>query len=75
MDTSESGTAPAAEEADPSPQDRPRRGWRRWALDTRPLPRPAYRRLWGPALRPALGHQPTSAPLPNEQAYVCASSL
>ncbi|OSC56892.1 hypothetical protein B5181_33585, partial [Streptomyces sp. 4F] len=44
VDTSESSTEPGSK--DPAPDGAPRRGLRRWAMDTRPLRRPAYRRLW-----------------------------
>lgn len=74
MDTSESSTAPEAEEADPSPQDRPRRGWRRWAMDTRPLRRPAYRRLWSSTIVTAVGSQLTAVAVPKQIYDITGSS-
>ncbi|MEU6146811.1 MFS transporter [Streptomyces sp. NPDC047081] len=80
MDTSESSTepqspAPAAEEA-------PRRGWRRWAMDTRPLRIPAYRRLWSSTIVTAVGSQLTAVAVPKQiyditgsSAWVGAASL
>ncbi|AYN42954.1 MFS transporter [Streptomyces dangxiongensis] len=64
MDTSESSTgtdreAPAA----PAP---PRRGWRRWAMDTRPLRIPAYRRLWSSTIVTAVGSQLTAVAVPKQ---------
>ncbi|WP_062645920.1 MFS transporter [Streptomyces maremycinicus] len=74
MDTSESSTAPEAEEADPSPEDRPRRGWRRWAMDTRPLRRPAYRRLWSSTIVTAVGSQLTAVAVPKQIYDITGSS-
>ncbi|MGW1275132.1 MFS transporter, partial [Streptomyces sp. NPDC002491] len=74
MDTSESSTAPEAEEADPSPRDRPRRGWRRWAMDTRPLRRPAYRRLWSSTVVTAVGSQLTAVAVPKQIYDITGSS-
>ncbi|MGA5895731.1 MFS transporter [Streptomyces venetus] len=78
MDTSESPT----EEQDPAPQAPRRRGWRRWAMDTRPLRRPAYRRLWISTIVTAVGSQLTAVAVPKQiyditgsSAWVGAASL
>ncbi|MEU2749970.1 MFS transporter [Streptomyces collinus] len=78
MDTSESTT----EERDPDPQAPRRRGRRRWAMDTRPLRRPAYRRLWGSTIVTAVGSQLTAVAVPQQiyditgsSAWVGAASL
>ncbi|MEU6578258.1 MFS transporter [Streptomyces sp. NPDC046805] len=44
----------------------PRRGWRRWAMDTRPLRRPAYRRLWSSTIVTAVGSQLTAVAVPKQ---------
>ncbi|MFJ6556353.1 MFS transporter [Streptomyces luteogriseus] len=74
MDTSESTT----EEREPDPRA-PRR---RWAMDTRPLRRPAYRRLWGSTIVTAVGSQLTAVAVPKQiyditgsSAWVGAASL
>ncbi|MES4892124.1 MFS transporter [Streptomyces sp. NPDC096012] len=63
MDTSETGStdidAPAAE----APA---RQGWRRWAMDTRPLRIPAYRRLWSSTVVTAVGSQLTAVAVPKQ---------
>ncbi|MFE8991569.1 MFS transporter [Streptomyces collinus] len=78
MDPSESTT----EERDPDPQAPRRRGRRRWAMDTRPLRRPAYRRLWGSTIVTAVGSQLTAVAVPQQiydstgsSAWVGAASL
>ena len=80
MDTSESSTASPAKE--PRPGTPPRRGWRRWAMDTRPLRRPAYRRLWSSTVVTAVGSQLTAVAVPKQiyditgsSAWVGAASL
>ncbi|MFF6918195.1 MFS transporter [Streptomyces sp. NPDC012466] len=70
MDTSESTT----EERDPGPQVPRRRGWRRWAMDTRPLRRPAYRRLWGSTIVTAVGSQLTAVAVPKQIYDITGSS-
>ncbi|MFJ9536156.1 MFS transporter [Streptomyces sp. NPDC101225] len=80
MDTSESSTPPQAPEpvaAGPS-----RSGWRRWAMDTRPLSIPAYRRLWSSTIVTAVGSQLTAVAVPKQiyditgsSAWVGAASL
>lgn len=66
MDTSESTPAPEAEERDRSADGAVRRGWRRWAMDTRPLRRPAYRRLWSSTVVTAVGSQLTAVAVPKQ---------
>ncbi|MEV6612637.1 MFS transporter [Streptomyces sp. NPDC051051] len=88
VDTSESSDAPearteaAARTASepgrpPDPQDPPdavRRGWRRWAMDTRPLRRPAYRRLWSSTVVTAVGSQLTAVAVPKQIYDITGSS-
>ncbi|WP_328441988.1 MFS transporter [Streptomyces sp. NBC_00444] len=72
MDTSESSPhsdSEAAGKAGP-----PRRGWRRWALDTRPLRRPAYRRLWSSTIVTAVGSQLTAVAVPKQIYDITGSS-
>ncbi|MEU1255049.1 MFS transporter [Streptomyces chartreusis] len=80
MDTSESSTEeqPATPEADRAA----RQGWRRWAMDTRPLRRPAFRRLWSSTIVTAVGSQLTAVAVPKQiyditgsSAWVGAASL
>ncbi|MER6631186.1 MFS transporter [Streptomyces sp. NPDC000987] len=81
MDTSESSTEPKT----PTPaavSAPPRRGWRRWAMDTRPLRIPAYRRLWSSTIVTAVGSQLTAVAVPKQiydithsSAWVGAASL
>ncbi|MFE7444379.1 MFS transporter [Streptomyces chartreusis] len=80
MDTSESSTEeqPATPEADRAA----RQGWRRWAMDTRPLRRPAFRRLWSSTIVTAVGSQLTAVVVPKQiyditgsSAWVGAASL
>ncbi|MER5216476.1 MFS transporter [Streptomyces sp. NPDC002838] len=80
MDTSESGTEPQSAAADEAKQDRS--GWRRWAMDTRPLRIPAYRRLWSSTIVTAVGSQLTAVAVPKQiyditgsSAWVGAASL
>jgi MFS family permease len=84
VDTSESGTQsgiqpPEDTAASPPP---PRRGWRRWAMDTRPLAIPAYRRLWTSTIVTSVGSQLTAVAVPKQiyditgsSAWVGAASL
>ncbi|MER5835420.1 MFS transporter [Streptomyces sp. NPDC002130] len=74
MDTSESTTDKQEPEA--------RAPRRRWAMDTRPLRRPAYRRLWGSTAVTAVGSQLTAVAVPKQiydltgsSAWVGAASL
>ena len=64
MDTSESSTEPHTET--PALAHPPRRGWRRWAMDTRPLRRPAFRRLWSSTIVTAVGSQLTAVAVPKQ---------
>lgn len=66
---------------EPSAPSRPR-GLRRWAMDTRPLRRPAYRRLWTSTIVTAVGSQLTAVAVPKQiyditgsSAWVGAASL
>ncbi|GGS08964.1 MFS transporter [Streptomyces humidus] len=74
MDTGESTPAPPAEEADPSPRGPAPRGRRRWAMDTRPLRRPAYRRLWSSTVVTAVGSQLTAVAVPKQIYDITGSS-
>ncbi|MFI8891505.1 MFS transporter [Streptomyces paradoxus] len=77
MDAKES-----TEEREPGLPAPRRRGRRRWAMDTRPLRRPAYRRLWGSTIVTAVGSQLTAVAVPKQiyditgsSAWVGAASL
>ncbi|WP_340374093.1 MFS transporter [Streptomyces sp. SS7] len=76
MDTSESsGTVPGAGTDDgPRTEEAARRGWRRWAMDTRPLRRPAYRRLWSSTIVTAVGSQLTAVAVPKQIYDITQSS-
>ncbi|MER6413989.1 MFS transporter [Streptomyces humidus] len=74
MDTGESTPAPPAEEADPSPRGPAPRGRRRWAMDARPLRRPAYRRLWSSTVVTAVGSQLTAVAVPKQIYDITGSS-
>jgi MFS family permease len=75
VDTGESSTAPETRSDDgPSPPDRPRPGRRRWAMDTRPLRRPAYRRLWSSTVVTAVGSQLTAVAVPKQIYDITGSS-
>ncbi|GAA3504486.1 MFS transporter [Streptomyces prasinosporus] len=80
MDTSESSTGPRT--ADGEQKKGGPRGRRRWAMDTRPLRRPAYRRLWASTVVTAVGSQLTAVAVPKQiyditgsSAWVGAASL
>ncbi|MGW7243378.1 MFS transporter [Streptomyces sp. NPDC054804] len=84
MDTSESGTQSGIQppEDTTAPPPPPRRGWRRWAMDTRPLAVPAYRRLWTSTIVTSVGSQLTAVAVPKQiyditgsSAWVGAASL
>ena len=67
MDTSESSsTDPDTATVTPAAPAPPRRGWRRWAMDTRPLRIPAYRRLWSSTIVTAVGSQLTAVAVPKQ---------
>ncbi|MEU9156694.1 MFS transporter [Streptomyces sp. NPDC048417] len=77
MQPTEDTTAPL-----PLPPPPPRRGWRRWAMDTRPLAVPAYRRLWTSTIVTSVGSQLTAVAVPKQiyditgsSAWVGAASL
>ncbi|MHC5258223.1 MFS transporter [Streptomyces sp. UC4497] len=50
------------------------RGWRRWAMDTRPLRIPAYRRLWSSTIVTAVGSQLTAVAVPKQIFDITGSS-
>ncbi|CAL9323299.1 MFS transporter [Streptomyces sp. SudanB182_2057] len=50
----------------PAAGEAPRRGWRRWAMDTRPLRIPAYRRLWTSTIVTSVGSQLTAVAVPKQ---------
>ncbi|WP_240796599.1 MFS transporter [Streptomyces sp. RFCAC02] len=53
----------------------PRRAvWRRFAMDTRPLRRPAYRRLWTSTIVTAVGSQLTAVAVPKQIYDITGSS-
>ena len=76
MDTSESSTDNSAEpDGRPAAPPRPARtGWRRWAMDTRPLRRPAYRRLWSSTVVTVVGSQLTAVAVPKQIYDITGSS-
>ncbi|OQD57760.1 MFS transporter [Streptomyces phaeoluteigriseus] len=81
MDTSESSDAPetnaeakAEAGSGPGPRGEARRGRRRWAMDTRPLRRPAYRRLWSSTIVTAVGSQLTAVAVPKQIYDITGSS-
>ncbi|MGW0211179.1 MFS transporter [Streptomyces sp. NPDC003233] len=73
MDTSESSSTTESGAA-PDAAAPPRRGWRRWAMDTRPLSIPAYRRLWTSTVVTAVGSQLTAVAVPKQVYDVTHSS-
>ncbi|MFF7475286.1 MFS transporter [Streptomyces sp. NPDC008092] len=82
MDTSESGTQSGIQTPDDTTAAPPRSGWRRWAMDTRPLRIPAYRRLWTSTIVTSVGSQLTAVAVPKQifditgsSAWVGAASL
>lgn len=52
----------------------PTGGWRRWTMDTRPLRRPAYRRLWSSTIVTAVGSQLTAVAVPKQIYDITGSS-
>ncbi len=64
MDATESSSTET--DTDAPAADPPRRGWRRWAMDTRPLRIPAYRRLWSSTIVTAVGSQLTAVAVPKQ---------
>ncbi|MEU9338268.1 MFS transporter [Streptomyces sp. NPDC048290] len=78
MDSSGRGTQepedPAATGGTPPPGEEPSRPRRRWAMDTRPLRRPAYRRLWSSTIVTAVGSQLTAVAVPKQVYDLTGSS-
>ncbi|MFB7597773.1 MFS transporter [Streptomyces sp. NPDC056160] len=76
MDTSEStdSSSPSQTGDGPDPAGEDRRGWRRWAMDTRPLRRPAFRRLWSSTIVTAVGSQLTAVAVPKQIYDITGSS-
>ncbi|MEU3842504.1 MFS transporter [Streptomyces sp. NPDC028635] len=74
MDTSESTTEEKDEPRTAAPAPHVRTGWRRWAMDTRPLRRPAYRRLWSSTIVTAVGSQLTAVAVPKQIYDITGSS-
>ncbi|HZF93180.1 MFS transporter [Streptomyces sp.] len=72
METSDSGTE--QQHPVPTPAEPPGRGRRRWAMDTRPLRRPAYRRLWSSTIVTAVGSQLTAVAVPKQIYDITGSS-
>ncbi|MHB9755144.1 MFS transporter [Streptomyces sp. BYX5S] len=78
MDTSDTSgtsgtTGTSADEVAAEAESRPR-GWRRWAMDTRPLRVPAYRRLWSSTIVTAVGSQLTAVAVPKQIFDITGSS-
>jgi MFS family permease len=65
VNTSESSSTETGTDA-PADEAPPRHGWRRWAMDTRPLRIPAYRRLWSSTIVTAVGSQLTAVAVPKQ---------
>ncbi|GAA4792238.1 MFS transporter [Streptomyces ziwulingensis] len=81
MDTNDSSTEPPAKTLGAGATEPPP-GRRRWAMDTRPLQHPAYRRLWSSTIVTAVGSQLTAVAVPKQiyditgsSAWVGAASL
>ncbi|WP_329126598.1 MFS transporter [Streptomyces sp. NBC_01465] len=75
MDTSENSTGTEPQDAAaPETAKPPRQGWRRWAIDTRPLRIPAYRRLWSSTTVTAVGSQLTAVAVPKQIYDITGSS-
>jgi MFS family permease len=72
VDTSDSSTE--QQTPDPSAAPPARRGWRRFAMDTSPLRRPAYRRLWSSTIVTAVGSQLTAVAVPKQIYDITGSS-
>ncbi|MEV0980138.1 MFS transporter [Streptomyces sp. NPDC049915] len=74
MDTSDSTTEDKEEPRPAAPAPGMRTRWRRWAMDTRPLRRPAYRRLWSSTIVTAVGSQLTAVAVPKQIYDITGSS-
>lgn len=72
-DTTDTSTAPRSGSG-PEPAGTSRRGWRRWAMDTRPLRIPAFRRLWSSTVVTAIGSQLTAVAVPKQIYDITSSS-
>jgi MFS family permease len=72
VDASESSTEQQTPESVPAQPAR--RGWRRFAMDTRPLRHPAYRRLWSSTIVTAVGSQLTAVAVPKQIYDITGSS-
>lgn len=68
VDTSENTTddGTTLEGRRPEGTEKKGEGWRRWAMDTRPLRRPAYRRLWSSTIVTSVGSQLTAVAVPKQ---------
>lgn len=73
MDTSESSTGTDSQTSEEAVRPA-RRGWRRFAMDTRPLRIPAYRRLWTSTIVTAVGSQLTAVAVPKQVYDITGSS-
>jgi MFS family permease len=62
------------ERRDEPPEQPPQTGWRRFLMDTRPLRRPAFRRLWSSTTVTAVGSQLTAVAVPKQVYDVTGSS-
>ncbi|MEU8588900.1 MFS transporter [Streptomyces sp. NPDC048664] len=76
MDTSKSTTGDGTTPDGDAPDRTVARGtgWRRWAMDTRPLRRPAYRRLWSSTIVTSVGSQLTAVAVPKQIYDITGSS-
>ncbi|MFF3615545.1 MFS transporter [Streptomyces sp. NPDC002580] len=83
VDTGESSTdsgesrtdrGTAAHDGSPATERADRSRWRRWAMDTRPLRRPAYRRLWTSTAITSVGSQLTAVAVPKQIYDITGSS-
>ncbi|WP_405466817.1 MFS transporter [Streptomyces jietaisiensis] len=79
--TARPGTTSPDPAPDPGPPDPAspdtggaRRGWRRFAMDTRPLRHPAFRRLWSSTIVTAVGSQLTAVAVPKQIYDITGSS-
>ncbi|WP_200304113.1 MFS transporter [Streptomyces adelaidensis] len=73
VDTTQSSAGDDTAPEDDTPTA-PRPGWRRWAMDIRPLRRPAYRRLWSSTIVTAVGSQLTAVAVPKQIYDITGSS-
>lgn len=67
-------SATAAGRQEPAKEPRPPAGWRRILMDTRPLRRPAFRRLWASTTVTAVGSQLTAVAVPMQVYDITGSS-